>query len=316
MTRNAGQPGRAVPDGGQRNTGRPDDLDVTVFERHRRRLFGIAYGMLGSVADAEDVVQDAYLRWMGTDTSRIDAPAAYLTTVTTRIAVDRLRSAHNRRERYVGPWLPEPLIGSYDRDPADAVAEADQLSLALLMALERLTPTERAVLVLREVFDLDYAEIADVVDKSPANCRQIAARARSHVGDPSRGNPPDPAVESRLLAEYTNAITTGDVDALAATFAADVVLWADGGGRVRAARHPLHGAERVARHLVGVSGQTPPNTSVRVVRANGEPGLLGLVEGRPIGLVTFDIGDDLIVGVHALLNPDKLANAVGEPASE
>lgn len=278
-----------------------------VFERSRPRLFGVAYGMLGSVADAEDVVQDAYLRWATVDESAIDSSAAFLTTVATRIAIDRLRSARHRRETYVGPWLPEPLVTAYQDDPADIIVEAERLSFAVLTALERLNPTERAVLVLRDVFDLDYDEIADIVDKSPANCRQIAVRARNHVGETDRQNRPRPTVEQKLLAQYTNAIAAGDIDALTAIFADDVVLWADGGGNVRAARHLLNGATRVARHLIGVSSQTPPNINLKVVRANTEPGLLASVDGRPIALITFDIRDELIIGVHAILNPDKLA---------
>jgi len=286
-----------------------DDQDRAseVFEQQRRRLFGIAYGMLGSVADAEDVVQDAFLRWVGADTAAIDSPAAFLTTVTTRIAIDRLRSARHRRETYIGPWLPEPLVTAYESDPAELVAGAEQLSFAVLTTLERLNPVERAVLVLRDVFDLDYGDIADVVDKSPANCRQIAVRARRNVADTGRPRPSDPMVEQRLLASYTSAIAAGDVDALARLFADDVVLWADGGGKVRAVRKVLNGRDRVARHLIGVRGQTPPDLNVVVVRASTEPGLLGVSDGQPIGLVSFDIRDGLIVGVHALLNPDKLA---------
>jgi RNA polymerase sigma-70 factor (ECF subfamily) len=277
-----------------------------LFEQQRGRLFAIAYGMLGSTADAEDTVQDAYLRWAEVDPGSIDSPAAYLTTVTTRLAIDRLRSARHRRETYVGPWLPEPLITAYGDDPADIVAEAERLSMAVLAALERLKPTERAVLLLREVFDLDYNEIAAIVDKSPANCRQIAVRARDHVGDTRRGAPNDPAVEQRLLSEYMGAMAAGDVEALARAFAEDVVLWSDGGGKARAARHLLNGALRVARHLIGVSTQPPSSMEVTVVRANSEPGFLGEVDGVPIGLVTFDIAGGVIVGIHALLNPDKL----------
>ncbi|MGB7860322.1 MAG: sigma-70 family RNA polymerase sigma factor, partial [Acidimicrobiia bacterium] len=158
-------------------------MDARVFEQNRSRLTGIAYGMLGSVMEAEDVVQDAYLRWHGVDPSRVDSPAAYLTTITTRLAIDRLKSAQVRREQYVGPWLPEPIVTSYAPDPAQVVEEAESLSMAMLVALERLNPVERAVLLLRDVFDYDYAEIADVVDKSPANCRQIARRARDKAGD-------------------------------------------------------------------------------------------------------------------------------------
>jgi RNA polymerase sigma-70 factor (ECF subfamily) len=280
-------------------------VHTELFEQHRSRLTGIAYGMLGSLMDAEDVVQDTYLRWAGIDLATVDAPAAFLTTMCTRIAIDRLRSARVRRERYVGPWLPEPIIGSVEPDPADVVGEAESLSLAMLVALERLQPVERAVLLLREVFDYDYTEIADIVDKSPANCRQIAVRARERAGDLSRSRPTSDA-ENAIISRYVAAVTAGDVDRLAGIFADDVVLWADGGGKARAARHPLFGATRVARHLVGVQPQTPPGTEVRLVRANGEISILGLLDGTPIGLIVFEVQDDLVIGVRALLNPEKL----------
>jgi len=281
---------------------------VAIFEQHRSRMFAIAYGMLGIVADAEDTVQDTYLRWAMVDAVTIESPVAYLTSITTRLAIDRLRSAQHRRETYVGPWLPEPLITQYDTDPAEIVAEAERLSMAMVTAMERLNPTERAVLLLREVFDLDYTDIADVVAKSPANCRQIATRARGHLGDTNRNSRANPGVEQRLMGAYLDAMAKGDVAALAKVFAQDVVLWSDGGGKVRAARHLLNGAARVARHLVGVAPQTPGDIEVTAVRANTEPGFLGVVEGRPIGLITFDIRDEVIVSVHAQLNPDKLAH--------
>lgn len=282
------------------------NVATEVFERQRGRLQNIAYGMLGSIMEAEDVVQDVYLRWADSDTSKIDSPAAWLTTVATRVAIDRLRSAQKRRETYVGPWLPEPLISGFADDPAHLVEEAESLSLALLVALERLTPIERAVLLLREVFDMDYTEIADVVDKSPSNCRQIASRARQRAGDPTRIRQHDSAAEAQLLAGYVAALTAGDIDQLAAVFADDVVLWTDGGGRVRAARHPLYGAQRVARHLIGVRSQIPPDVTVDVVRANGDPALLATVAGEPLGIIVFEVTDDAIVGIRAQLNPDKL----------
>lgn len=280
-------------------------VNLEVFEQNRSRLTGIAYGMLGSMMDAEDVVQDTYLRWTDVDAATVDSPAAFLTTTTTRIAIDRLRSAQMRREQYVGPWLPEPLIRSVEPDPADVVSAAESLSLSMLLALERLQPVERAVLLLREIFDYDYSEIADIVDKSPANCRQIAKRARERAGDLTRSRPSSDT-ENSIINHYIDAVTAGDVDRLAEVFAEDVVLTADGGGVVRAARHPLFGAERVARHLVGVQPQTPKRTEVRIVRANGDITIMGLLEGSPIGTVTFEIEDQVVTGIRALLNPEKL----------
>lgn len=290
-------------------------MSAGLFEANRSRLMGIAYGMLGSVMDAEDVVQEAYLRWANVDAPSVLSPAAYLTTVTTRLAIDKLRSAQHRRESYIGPWLPEPVVSEYGADPAETVAEAERLTAGVLTVLERLTPIERAVLLLREVFDMDYVDIADVVDKSPANCRQIASRARQHGGDVSRRPVASEEEESRLLQSYLTAMAAGDVDALAEVFAEDVVLWSDGGGKVRAARHVLSGAWRVARHLVGVAPQTPANAEVRAVRVNGDPGFIAIVDGASIGVISFEIRESQIIGVRVFLNPEKLAHlALGESA--
>ncbi|HSJ27997.1 MAG TPA: RNA polymerase sigma-70 factor [Acidimicrobiia bacterium] len=279
---------------------------LALFEEHRPRLQRLAYGMLGSVMDAEDVVQDVFLRWSAVDVTTVDSPAAYLTTMSTRTAINVLNSARRKRETYVGPWLPEPVVTVLEPDPGDVVADADQFSLAMLTAMERLNPVERAVLILRDVFDLDYHEIADIVEKSPANCRQLAVRAREHVGDADRRVALDPSEARRLLDEYVAAVASDDVERLARVFAEDVVLWADGGGKVRAARHPLHGAHRVARHLIGVRPQTPPGTRTRAVWVNGDPGIMGVVDGRPVGVLAFEVADGRIVGVRAMLDPEKL----------
>lgn len=285
-------------------------MSAEVFEQNRSRLLGIAYGMLGSVMDAEDVVQEAYLRWRGVDAVGIDSPTAYLTTVVTRLAIDRLRSAQMRRETYVGPWVPEPLIGPLEPDPADVIAEAESLSLTMLTALERLNPVERAVLLLREVFDYDYVEIADIVDKSPANCRQIAARARERAGDASRTRT-DPAVEMRIVEHYVDAVRSGDAQRLAEVFSQDVVLWSDGGGKARAARHLIYGAERVARHLVGVTRSVADHVDVAVVRANGDIALVGVEDGVTTAVLAFEIRDDQVTAIRAILNPDKLERVPG-----
>jgi RNA polymerase sigma-70 factor (ECF subfamily) len=283
-------------------------VNPDVFEAQRPRLFGIAYGMLGSVMEAEDVVQDAWLRWQAADRVAVREPAAFLTTVTTRLAIDRLRSAQRRREAYVGPWLPEPIVREIGEDPADLVAEAEQLSMALLTAMERLDPVERAVFLLRETFDLDYAEIADVVDKSPAACRQIARRARDRVGDPSRAQPIDDP--EHALAPFVAAITSGDVDALLATLAADVIAWSDGGGIRRAARQPIPGAERVATFLISIIryGAERGGTG-RVVVANGMPALLTELDGDLYGVMTIDLEDGLVTAIRSVVNPEKLTRS-------
>lgn len=286
------------------------DARLELFSQHRARLLGLAYGMLGSRMDAEDVVQDVYVRWSEVDLAAVESPGAYLTTMTTRRAINVLTSARRRRESYVGPWLPEPVVSDFGEDPSAKLAAEEQFSLAMLTALERLNPVERAVLVLRDVFDLDYPDIADIVEKSPTNCRQLAVRAREHVGDAGRRKPVDTPAESRLLQEYLAAIASDDVDRLAKVFAEDVILWADGGGKVRAARHPLHGAMRVARHLVGVRPQTPPGTQVRLVRVNGDPGVMGVVDGLCVGIIALQYDDGVVTGVRAILNPEKLRSVV------
>jgi len=225
-----------------------------------------------------------------------------LTTVTTRLAVDRLRSAQHRRETYVGPWLPDPVVTGHD--PADTVAIAEQLSLALLVTMERLNPVERAVFLLRDVFDLDYGDIADVVDKSPTNCRQIAARARDRVADPTRSKPLE-SEQRRLAIAYASAITDRDVDGLARILAQDVVLWSDGGGKARATRHPLAGRDRVAGYLVSVSQQRPDDTTVELAEINGTLGWLAWSGGNAIAAISFEIADELITGIRVVLNPDK-----------
>lgn len=281
-----------------------------VFEAQRARLVGIAYGMLGSVMEAEDVVQDAWLRWRDADLDEIREPAAFLTTVTTRLAIDRLRSARHRRETYVGPWLPEPLVREVGADPADVVAEAEQISMALLTALERLDPVERAVFLLRETFDFDYSEIADVVDKSPAACRQIARRARERVGDPARTRHVEEP--ERALAPFLSALAAGDVDALIETLAADVIAWSDGGGVRRAARQPVPGAVRVAKFLIGIVeyGRKRGGTA-RLVVANGSPALLTELDGELYGIMTFDIDDGLVTAIRSVVNPEKLEHLAG-----
>lgn len=280
-------------------------MNVDIFEQARPRLTAIAYGMLGSMMDAEDVVQDTYLRWMGVDAKRVDSPTAFLTTTVSRIAIDRLRSAKTRRESYVGPWLPEPLLRSVEPDPADVVSAAESLSISMLMALERLQPVERAVLLLREVFDYDYVEIADIVDKSPDNCRQIARRARERAGDLNRSRPSTDA-ETKIIAQYVDAVSEGEVDRLAEIFAEDIVLTADGGGRVRAARKALFGAHRVARHFVGIQHMAPEGMELKIVRANGDISLLALLDGVPITILTFEIEDERVTALRGLANPEKL----------
>jgi RNA polymerase sigma-70 factor (ECF subfamily) len=300
--------------------------DAAVFERVRPRLEAVAYGLLGDPGEAQDATQDAWLRWEAADTGDVREPEAYLITVVTRLALDRLRSARARRETYVGPWLPEPwslrplhpaASSSVSADPHDVVAEAESISLALLAALERLNPVERAVLLLRDVFDLDYAEVADAVQRTPATCRQIARRARERAGEPRPrfAAPSDEAI--RLAEAFAAATDAGSLEALTELLAADAVSWSDGGGIVKAARKPIHGAERIARFLFNLRTRlAPPGTTVSACRVNDDPGFRVDVAG--VGLVTvaaLEVSDGQVVALRAISNPEKLARVATAPTA-
>jgi len=272
-----------------------------VFDRYRPLLFSIAYRMLGSVMDAEDVVQEAYLRWQRA--LEVRSSRAYLSAVVTRLCIDQLRSARTRREQYMGPWLPEPLP---TESAPDAVAVDESLSMAFLVLLESLNPIERAVFLLREVFDYDYAEISHLVDKSEANCRQIARRARQSVTARRPRFERSPEQEERLVERFVEACTGGDMEGLVSLLSDDITVWSDGGGRVAAARHPIHGPERVARFFLGLVGKAPPTFVIRRTGINGGPGIVGYVGGRPLNVLTFDVAEGRIRAIRIVLNPEKL----------
>jgi RNA polymerase sigma-70 factor, ECF subfamily len=288
----------------------PDPLDVWNAERDR--LFGIAYRMLGTVTEAEDALSDAWIRWQAAAHATIDEPAAWLTTVVTRRCLDVLRSARVRREAYVGPWLPEPLVTA--PDIADQVEHAESLQMALLVVLETLSPLERAVFVLREVFGYEYAEIAAVVGRTEAACRQLAHRARSHVAARRPRFDPDPATRRSVTERFVAACTTGDLDSLVALLAEDVTLWSDGGGVVTAARRPVVGADAVARFLVGIAGKAPDGWAARLLQLNGEPALIVDLAGAPLLAMVLQPDGDRIAGIRVVLNPAKLAALPGPPA--
>jgi RNA polymerase sigma-70 factor (ECF subfamily) len=281
-----------------------DRIGTETLERERGRLFAIAYGMLGATAEAEDVVQEAYARWHQADRSAVSSPPAFLTTVVTRLAIDRLRSAERRRVDYVGPWLPEPLVSNLD--PADVVTEAERLSLALLATLERLDPVERAVFLLRDVFDLDYAEIAETVGKKEVNCRQIARRARARLDEPVRRYRATRDEEDELLRAFVAAAQAGEIERLMALLARDAIVWTDGGGKVLAALNPVEGAGRVARYVIGIAGKAPAGIQVVPVRVNGDPGFQTETADGPTGVVAFELAEGVILGIRIVVNPDKL----------
>ncbi len=282
--------------------------DDQVHQDLRPLLFSIAYRMVGSVSEAEDIVQEAYLRLRrATDAgTEIEMPKAYLASVTTRLAIDHLRSARARRESYVGPWLPEPLL--VEPGPEQLVEMADSLSTAFLVVLETLSPVERAVFLLREVFGYDYDEIAEMVGKTEANCRQIFSRARRHI---EAGRPRfsvSTAEREALARQFFSATEQGDIDGLVRLLADDVAFYSDGGGQAAAALRPVHGRDRVARVLQGVLDRIQElNLHFRPAVVNGQPGALYLdPEGRVFGVVALDVGEGGVSGIWTVVNPDKL----------
>ncbi|HSK75020.1 MAG TPA: RNA polymerase sigma-70 factor [Thermoanaerobaculia bacterium] len=283
---------------------------LAAFERERGRLFGIAYRMLGSVAEAEDVLQDAWLRWHGVDHAQVENPSAYLVRLVTRLAIDTLGAARNRLTDYVGPWLPEPLVrksaAPSPDDPAALQELADDLSTAFLLLLERLTPVERAVFLLRESFDFNYREIADIVGKTEENCRQIDRRARKRLDEGRRPVPARPEEHDRLLGGFLRAIKDGDLDGMVTLLARDATLYSDGGGKTRAAQKPIHGAEGITRFLFGLRKNAPPDWEIRPAILNGRTGLLNLVAGKVLSAMTFQVEDGQIQGIYIVVNPDKL----------
>jgi RNA polymerase sigma-70 factor (ECF subfamily) len=282
-------------------------MNEDAFAACRPRLLGIAYGLLGELTEAEDVVQDAWLRWNKADQEAVRNAEPFLVTVTTRLALDRLRTARARREVYVGPWLPEPLLTDLETPESKAI-EAERLSLALLGALERLNPTERAVLVLRDVFDLEYAEIADILEKTPANVRQIAKRAREHAGDPTRRRPVSEEERERLANAFLAASVSGDVEQIRALLAADAIMYTDGGGVVTAARKPIYGADKIARFLVGVQrkSQFPDDPVYTPVLVNGDPGVrMDSASEGFLSIVAVEVGDGAVQGLRFFNNPER-----------
>ena len=284
-----------------------------VYLEHRDELFGLAYRMLGSIADAEDVVAEAYVRWRRDDRTDVDNPRAFLFAVTSRLSLDVLKSAHRARVDYVGSWLPEPLVTPYSLDgtgdPADVAETTDTISLAFLYLLERLSPQERAVFVLRSAFDYPHAQIAEILELSADNVRQLHRRAQQRLG--ADGEPrfvPDPDRQRALVEKFLAAAATGEVEPLAALLAEDVLLVGDGGGKAASVRVPAVGRLRIARFVRGLMRKATPDMSFDVVRANGMPAILVRTPTTVEGLYALDIDPDtdLVRAIHAVRNPDKL----------
>jgi RNA polymerase sigma-70 factor, ECF subfamily len=283
----------------------PASSEAEVFDGYRGYLFGVAYRMLASAADAEDVVQEAYRRWSSQPRDDIAEPRGFLTTIVVRLCLDELRSARSRRETYVGPWLPEPLVVS-DDDPAAVAELADSLSLAFLVVLEELAPAERAALLLHDVFEFDYGEIAQMLGRQEPACRKLVSRARQRVGDRRQRFDADRVKGRELAEQFLVACSTGDVGSLMRVLAEDVVVWTDGGGLAKAARRPIYGAEKSVRFLVAIAAQVPPDAAVSHALINGQPGLLIVEAGSVTTAIALDIIDGAVIGVRVVSNPEKL----------
>jgi RNA polymerase sigma-70 factor (TIGR02957 family) len=282
------------------------DPATEAFLAHRNLLFTVAYEMLGSAADAEDVLQETWLRWADVDLDTVRDQRAYLVRITTRQALGRLRTLGRRKESYIGPWLPEPLLTS--PDVAEDVELADSVSMAMMLVLETLAPTERAVFVLREAFDVSYDEIAEAVGKSPAAVRQIAHRARAHVAARRPHGVVSPADARRALEAFQRAAETGDLQRLLDLLAPDVVFLGDGGGVVQTARVPIVGADRVARFLAAGMERIAAVGSLQPAQVNGYPALILGLDGEIDTVIAVRIDDGLITGLYAVRNPQKLSH--------
>jgi RNA polymerase sigma-70 factor, ECF subfamily len=278
-------------------------MRAEAFELHRPRLLGLAYRMVGSVASAEDIVQETWLRWASTDT--VEQPRAWLTTVCSRLCLDELRSARVRREDHVGPWLPEPWITAEPPEPGPL---ATSLSFAFLLLLEELSPKERAAFLLREVFDEDYERIGEILEASEASVRQLVRRARVAIDLDRVRFDADPAAHAALLGAFGAACASGDRAALEALLADDIVATSDGGGRAVAARRPIHGPKEVAKFVAGIYRLAPAGVSTEPAWVNGLPGVIVRVDGHVHSVIAFEVRDGRIVGYRAVVDPLKLGH--------
>jgi RNA polymerase sigma-70 factor, ECF subfamily len=289
---------------------------IDDFNLHRPLLFSIAYRMLGTVTDAEDMVQETFLRWQQTANETVRSANTYLSTIITRLCIDHLRSARVQREQYVGTWLPEPMLTQQSHHPTDLMELAESLSIAFLAVLERLSPIERAVFLLRDVFDYDYDEIGQMVGKSPTNCRQILSRAKQHLTDQRPRFPVPRTQQEQITAQFLDASTKGDLQDLLLLLAKDVTFCSDGGGKVVATLKPIHGAVKVARMLLAVRSKWLLNPVSRLTEINGQPGIIHYVDGNIYSVMTFEIVDGCIQSIYSVRNPEKLRQVPKEISSE
>jgi len=277
------------------------------FNQNRPLLFAIAYRMLGSAADAEDILQETYIRWQQTSELDVDSPRALLVTILTRLAINHLQSARVKREEYFGNWLPEPLVTAPRQNPSMAFELDESLSLAFLLLLERLTPTERATLLLREVFDYEYSEIAGIIDQSETNCRQLLRRARQNIKEDRVRFDATQEQREELLRRFSEASSKGNLEGLVALLSKDAVFYSDGGGKAPALPRPILGAENIARGVLeGLRKLVPKNLLRRPAEINGQSGVVSYLDGRPFSVFTLDVRDGLISRIYVVTNPEKL----------
>jgi RNA polymerase sigma-70 factor, ECF subfamily len=286
------------------------------FNNHRPLLFSIAYRMLGTVTDAEDMVQETFLRWQPTANSTVRSAKTYLTTITTRLCIDHLRSARVQREQYVGTWLPEPMLTPQSENSTDLMELADSLSIAFLTVLERLSPIERAVFLLRDVFDYDYDEIGQMVGKSSTNCRQILRRAKQHLADERPRFPVSRPQQEQITSQFLDASTKGDLQELLLLLAKDVTFCSDGGGKVVATIKPIHGAMKVARMLLAIRRKWMLNAVSHLAQINGQPGIIQYLDGKIHSAITLEIVDGCIQTIYSVRNPEKLERIYREISLE
>ncbi len=300
---------RSVPPTANEAIESTPENDLKRFNDFRPLLFSIAYRMLSSVADAEDIVQEAFIRWQRTPKENIQSTRAFLVTTISRLCINYLDSARVRREEYFGQWLPEPVITGPDRDALSLLQIDESVSMAFLVVLERLTPVERAVFLLREVFDYEFTDIAETLGKDTANCRQILRRARQHVADARTRFDPSPGQKEKLLGRFLHATSTGDLVELVAMLSVDAVLYSDGGGKGPAVPNLVHGADHVAKALIGgINKLVPRDLTSRITQINGQPGVVSYRDGRPFAVVTLDVRRDRVKSVYIISNPEKLGH--------
>jgi RNA polymerase sigma-70 factor (ECF subfamily) len=285
---------------------------MDTFEEHRHYLFAIAYRMLSSVSDAEDMVQETYLRFRQVDQAQVESPKSYLSTIVTRLCLDYLKSAQAQREQYLGPWLPEPLLITADNEPARTTEMLDSISVAFLVLLEKLTAHERAVFLLREVFSYDYDEIAAIIGKEAATCRQYFSRAKKHLTDHRPRFEIQTAAHTEIMTRFLASCQTGDLAGLEQLLAEEVVCVADGGGQVPAATSPIIGRNQVARFWIEVAKQFPAGFRVELALINGQQGFIGRVNGEIVSTIVLDIQAGHIQRIWVVRNPDKLAHLPNE----